>query len=212
MTSYDAVILAGGASRRLASYGSDADKALVQIDGRTLLECALAATAGAGRVVVVGPRREVPGARTALWCREQPPGGGPVAAIGAGLAHSLAPVVVVLAVDHPFVNAATIHELVSAVGSHDGAIAVGADGRTQWLLAAHRRDRLAAAIDAFGDLAGGRVRDLLAPLDLARVSVGLAALDCDTPTDVAHARALAEGHRGGTRHDDTRGVDEGAGR
>src|SRR4051812_41556840 len=51
-------------------------------------------------VVTVGPER--PTRRRTQWTREAPPGGGPVAAIAAGLALVRTDLVVVLAGDMPF--------------------------------------------------------------------------------------------------------------
>ncbi|MFI8367393.1 DUF6457 domain-containing protein [Streptomyces sp. NPDC085466] len=77
-TAYDAVVLAGGAARRLGGV----DKPGVRVGGRALLDRVLAACAGAGRTVVVGdPRSTV---RPVRWTREQPSGTGPVAALDAG--------------------------------------------------------------------------------------------------------------------------------
>ncbi|WP_127128357.1 molybdenum cofactor guanylyltransferase [Georgenia sp. SYP-B2076] len=78
---FDAIVLAGGTARRLGGVS----KPDVLLAGRRLLDHALAATTGAGRVVVVAPPSvEVPAgvARTL----EDPPHGGPVAGIAAGLA------------------------------------------------------------------------------------------------------------------------------
>ncbi|MYU19520.1 NTP transferase domain-containing protein, partial [Streptomyces sp. SID8361] len=50
---YDAVILAGGAARRLGGV----DKPALRVGGRALLDRVLDACRGAGRTVVVGPRR-----------------------------------------------------------------------------------------------------------------------------------------------------------
>ena len=52
---FDAVVLAGGAARRLGGT----DKPALRVDERTLLEHVVAAVAGAGRIVVVGPRRSL---------------------------------------------------------------------------------------------------------------------------------------------------------
>ncbi|BBA98779.1 putative molybdopterin-guanine dinucleotide biosynthesis protein [Actinacidiphila reveromycinica] len=79
-TRYDAVVPAGGAARRLGGT----DKPALTVGGRQLLDRVLAACAAAGETVVVGPRR--PTARPVRWAREEPPGGGPVPALAAGLA------------------------------------------------------------------------------------------------------------------------------
>ncbi|MGO4426310.1 NTP transferase domain-containing protein, partial [Streptomyces sp. MCAF7] len=50
---YDAVILAGGAARRLGG----ADKPALRVGARPLLDRVLDACRGAERTVVVGPRR-----------------------------------------------------------------------------------------------------------------------------------------------------------
>lgn len=76
---FAAVVLAGGRARRL----SGVDKAGLRVAGRTLLGHVLVATADAEPVVVVGPERPAAGV---VWTREDPPGGGPVAALAAGLA------------------------------------------------------------------------------------------------------------------------------
>ena len=57
---------------------------MLPIAGKPLLEHVLDAVTAASDVVVVGPRRD--GIRDVRWTCEQPPGGGPVAALTAGLA------------------------------------------------------------------------------------------------------------------------------
>ncbi|MET8509864.1 DUF6457 domain-containing protein [Streptomyces sp. NPDC004787] len=80
MTSaYDALVLAGGAARRLGG----ADKPGVRVGGRPLLDRVLAGCRDAARTVVVAAPRAT--ARPVEWTREEPPGGGPVAALDAGL-------------------------------------------------------------------------------------------------------------------------------
>ncbi|WP_165840672.1 NTP transferase domain-containing protein, partial [Streptomyces scopuliridis] len=61
MTAYDAIVLAGGAAKRLGG----ADKPGVRVGGRSLLDRVLAACEGAARTVVVGGRR--PTARPVRW-------------------------------------------------------------------------------------------------------------------------------------------------
>jgi molybdopterin-guanine dinucleotide biosynthesis protein A len=121
-----AVILTGGTAMRLGGR----DKASLEVAGRSLLEHALAAVAGAGEVVVVGP--QVP-AIDVPFVREDPPGGGPLAGVAAGVAH-LAPGhdrVVVLAVDMPGVTPGTVARLLAASADGDAAWLVDEDGRRQ---------------------------------------------------------------------------------
>lgn len=77
------VVLAGGQSSRFGSDKLQADLG----DGRTLLVHALAALPASALVAVVGPERPLD--RTAVFLREDPPGGGPAAALIAGLTWAI---------------------------------------------------------------------------------------------------------------------------
>ncbi len=105
---FDAVVLAGGRSTRLGGT----DKPGLIVGGQTLLGSVVSAvtSAGADRIVVVGPQRPAalrpgtgglgpgdlnPGAPGRItYAREEPPGRGPVAALACGLAEVSAPAVV----------------------------------------------------------------------------------------------------------------------
>ncbi len=121
-TSYDAVVPAGGAARRLGG----ADKPALTVGGQRLLDRVLAACAGARATVVVGPRR--PTVRPVRWTREAPAGGGPLPALAAGLAAlrtadaalGAAPaVVLVLAADLPFLTRTAVDALLRALDALD---------------------------------------------------------------------------------------------
>lgn len=196
----DAVVLAGGLARRLEG----ADKPALEVGGVTLLDRVLEACAEARDVVCVGPRR--PTRRTVRWTREEPPGGGPAAALHAGLEHAPdtpAPYVLLLAADLPFLGAALVHSLWTQAAGHDGAVLVDADGREQWLAACYARDVLEhriAAQAAPGGAAGLSLRRLLAGLDLVRVPDPEGeSFDCDTWEDVRHVRRLVDGGGGAVR-------------
>ncbi|WP_411149628.1 NTP transferase domain-containing protein [Streptomyces sp. A30] len=191
---YDAVVLAGGAARRLGG----ADKPGVRVGGRALLDRVLAACADARTTVVVADPR--PTARPVTWAREDPPGGGPVAALDAGLRHTTAEQVVVLSADLPFLGEATVRRLLTALGATgaDGVLLTDADGRDQPLVAAYRapalRRELAALVKAHGSPTGLPLRRLTAGLDLTRVPDPVASFDCDTWDDIATARARIREH------------------
>ncbi|GAB7061901.1 NTP transferase domain-containing protein [Streptomyces mexicanus] len=191
---HDAVVLAGGAARRLGG----ADKPAVRVGGRTLLDRVLGACAGARTTVVVADPR--PTARPVRWAREEPPGGGPVAALDAGLRHATAEHVVVLSADLPFLAPATVRRLLDELraGRADGVLLTDADGRDQPLVAAYRtralRGALAALAREHGALTGLPLRRLTAALDLTRVPGHVASFDCDTWDDIAAARARIREH------------------
>jgi molybdopterin-guanine dinucleotide biosynthesis protein A len=170
---FDALILAGGHSTRLGG----ADKALVVVGGRTLLERAVDAVSGAQQTIVAGPVRELSAPVT--WVQEDPPGAGPGAALAAGCRLVRAELVVVLAVDHPLVTRDDIGHLLEGVQG-DGAIAVDPGGWEQPLVAVYRREALTATVARSRRTIGARVGDLVGNLELGRVELGEAAADCDT--------------------------------
>ncbi|MEV1081678.1 NTP transferase domain-containing protein [Streptomyces sp. NPDC050211] len=191
---YDAVVLAGGAARRLGGV----DKPGVRVGGRALLDRVLTACAGARSTVVVADPR--PTARPVTWAREDPPGGGPLAALDAGLRHTTAPYVVVLSADLPFLDERTVGRLLATLwdGPADGAVLTDPDGRDQPLVAAYRaralRRGLAALTQEHGGLTGLPLRRLTGGLDLTRVPDPVASFDCDTWDDIATARARIREH------------------
>ncbi|MEV5432919.1 NTP transferase domain-containing protein [Streptomyces sp. NPDC052701] len=191
---YDAVVLAGGAARRLGGT----DKPGVRVGGRALLDRVLAACAGARTTVVVADPR--PTARPVTWAREDPPGGGPLAALGAGLRHTTAEHVVVLSADLPFLDGKAVDRLLTALRTSgcDGVLLTDADGRDQPLVAAYRAQRLRASLAAVQDehagLTGLPLRLLLAALRLTRVCDPVASFDCDTWDDIATARSRIREH------------------
>ena len=195
----DALVLAGGRSSRLGGT----PKAELLLRGRSLLWHALDAVTAARRVVVVGPPPRGPLPPGVLLTREDPPFGGPAAAIAAGMAalassetvpstHTL-----VLACDMPGIGPA-VGLLHAAAGEHpvaDGAI--GVDGqRRQPLAAVYRSASLADAISGQGDAVAG--------LAVGRLIGGLRLLEVPLP---AHSSddvdSWADAARLGARHPTT---------
>lgn len=175
-----AIILAGGRAHRLGG----ADKPLVAVAGRSLLEHALDAAAGRDQVVVVGGPFEI-GRHHVVWTREDPPYGGPVAAVIAGLRmlddETDTAEVLLLASDLPEAVALVARLDASTLpGGADGLIALDADGREQWLAGRYRLAALRRAVHGLGDGVGAPMRHLLGELTLSVVDVGAAAADLDT--------------------------------
>lgn len=165
------------------------DKALLEVGGKTMLQRAVEAVDGAGRTIVAGPER--PLGADVMWTREEPPGGGPVAGLAAGLGLVVEERFVVLAVDMPLVDGDLISHLLGSMGDADGAVLVDEAGRPQPLAAVYRTDPLRTSLEALGAPPGRSVRDLIAGLTLNRVAAGNRALDCDEPQQVEFARERA---------------------
>jgi len=180
--SFDAVVLAGGDARRLGGL----DKATIEVGGLSLLDRALDAIQGAGEVIVVGPRR--PTSAVVGWTSEIPPGGGPLRATVAGLELVRSDLVVVLAVDYPFVTRAVVAALIRATGTHDGAALQDEGGAMHYVVGAYRTDALRSALEALPPVEAS-MRSLFGTLDVAAVRADRAALDIDTPEDLERARA-----------------------
>ena len=186
---FAAVVLAGGRAARLGGQ----PKPQLAVGGRSMLSTVLTALDGAGPRVVVGPPQPVPAG--VLLVREEPPGGGPVPALMAGLAAvGDAEVVAVLAADLPFVTTALLTALRERL-TGDGVLVVDDTGRDQLLLGVWRTAALRDA--AQGARPHAPLRTVLARLAVRRyrppVAPGLPPpwTDCDTPAELARARAAA---------------------
>lgn len=200
---YAAIVLAGGAARRLGGI----DKVALVVRGEPILHRVLAAVRHARSRVVVGPPRDdLPD--DVLVVREEPPGGGPVAATAAGFAaitvaragFAVSAVrlerIVLLAADLPFLSAGTVATLVDALDAADSAVLVDADGRRQSLCGAWRRDVLAARLTAVGNPTGASMRTLFEGVRVAEIRPGGSGpaagppewFDCDTEDDLRWAR------------------------
>ena len=169
-----------------------------------------AVTQAAPRIVVGPPElgRMLPPDVTLT--REDPPGGGPVAAIAAGLclmpgvdpASQLA----VLASDLPFLSAGAISALrvaqaQAAPPPMDAAVLVDETGRPQWLAGVWRLGSLADRLAVLGDPAGRSMRDLTSGLRVVPVRLtGRPGpppwFDCDTEDDLRQAEEWAHGDIG----------------
>ncbi|MCQ4613805.1 molybdenum cofactor guanylyltransferase [Corynebacterium sp. CCUG 55013] len=134
------IVLAGGRSTRMG-----ADKAQVKVNGTRLVDAVCARIPDDVPRIVVSPKPL--GMPTVS---EDPPFGGPVAGIAAGLSRIDAPFVAIVSVDAP-----RSPELIPVLSraARDGAdvaVVEAADGYLQPLCAVWNRASLVAALDAAG--------------------------------------------------------------
>lgn len=172
------VVLAGGTSRR---FGSDKLDALLH--GSTVLATVVRSLPSSWPVVVVGPPREC--LRPVVWTREDPPGGGPLAGVAAGVAQVATDVVAVVAGDMPFAGPALVTlvaALCTAPPGTQAVVAVDAHGVPNPLLAAYRTASLRQALPV---PAANRPAKLLLAVPHLEVAVtGRAGRDVDTRADL----------------------------
>jgi molybdenum cofactor guanylyltransferase len=180
-----AVVLAGGASRRFRP-----DKLAEQVDGEPLLDRVLASLPEqVTTVIVVGAVRNV--TRPVIFATEEPPGGGPAAALVAGVRRALAEssdAIVTLPADAPLGGkaASTLLSRLEDDPNVEAVVATDSSGRVQPLQLALRpaaADALAAAAGP-GGAAGVPARRLLDALRPGLVTHELAQAelwDIDTP-------------------------------
>lgn len=206
MGSLAAIVIAGGEARR---FGAD-KLALRDAEGRSLLEVTVAGVGlVADPVIVVGPERpdfrqldgpgtpssvvqlseSVPGRPAAVvWTREDPPGGGPCAALIAGLAYVPDDTthVVVLAGDAP-AGGAAVAALRQVIDDAAAAVVTDTSGREQPMTAVYAVPALKAAVAAYGDGRDMSIRQVLDDLRpqtvVAIIDQWSASADIDLPED-----------------------------
>jgi molybdopterin-guanine dinucleotide biosynthesis protein A/uridine kinase len=157
-----AVVLAGGSSQRLAP-----DKLAEQVDGQPLLDRALASLPGqVAAVIVVGAARKV--AHSVIFTSEEPAGGGPAAALAAGVRRALqksSDAIVTLPADAPLGGqaAGTLLGRLETERTADAVVGVDAVGQVQPLQLALRPAAAQALVAAAGPggAAGVSARRLL---------------------------------------------------
>lgn len=182
----DVIVLVGGTSSR----HDGADKTAAPFGASTVLDHLLDSLPSQWPVILVGPRR--PTTRRVTWTREDPPLGGPVAALAAGIQLVTGAWIAVLAGDQPFAGAA-IRDLATRRPDGrgpDALVAVDATGRRQPLLALYRTAALRAALPA--DPTGASLHAVLDRLTgIREIAVDPTALiDVDTPEALRAARKL----------------------
>jgi molybdopterin-guanine dinucleotide biosynthesis protein A len=201
MSEFAAVVLAGGAARRMGG----AAKPALPVAGTPLLARVLAAAEDARPRIVVGPLELTPLLPHGVSLTfEDPPGGGPVAglAAGVGLLTDAVRDVAVLAADLPFLSPAVLSELRSRLGEDaDAAVLTDDADRPQWLCSVWRYTALVDRLVLIGDPRGRSLRELVSGMKVAYVHTPTpsrppAWFDCDTDEDIRRAEEWARGHAG----------------
>jgi molybdopterin-guanine dinucleotide biosynthesis protein A len=182
-----AVVLAGGTGRRLGGI----DKAEIEVGGRSLLEHVLSAVPAEVSVVVVGPQRAT--SRRVSWCREEPAGGGPLAAVAAGVRQLSTDLALLLTCDAPLVGDVSERLLDAARGAveagRDGVGTVLPSGVTPPLPVCVSRTALLAVLP--GTVDNGRLWPVIEALDLDRQTVSEDSVwDIDTVADLEYVQRL----------------------
>lgn len=181
------VVLAGGSSQRFGS-----DKLAAPLAGSTVLDHVVSGLPAGWPVVAVGAAR--PTLREVAWTREDPPGGGPLAAVGAGLDLVRTGILVVVAGDMPFAGSvvgALVDALREAATGVAAAVATDEDGVPNPLLAAYRSD---AVREGLPRPAHGRPARSLLRLPHVEVALtGRSVRDVDTPADLEALGGPREG-------------------
>ena len=191
-----AILLAGGRASRMEGT----PKPLLDVGGRTLLATAVASVraAGADPVTVVAPVLDP--ALPVTWVREDPPFGGPAAAVVAALGSWPAaddPAwTLLLACDLPSAGAAVrrlVTDILLLPSDTAGVVLGDSSSRPQWLVGAYRTAALRAAASALPE--GGRDASMRTLLDDLAIAVVAAdddlTRDVDTWEDLEEARERA---------------------
>ena len=172
---FDAIVLSGGRSSRLGGI----PKSSLPVGGVSLLARTCSALRAARRLVVVGgPAPDLP--PRAELIREEPPFGGPAAAVSAAVVHvqgDPAPWVLVLACDMPRISDA-LPALTAGARATGASVLAHDGGRDQPLAALYRWADLATAVDQ------QEVRNLSMRALLARVTWSPVEVPAGSTTDI----------------------------
>lgn len=182
------VILTGGTSRRMGQ-----DKASVNFGGTSLLEFVVGMIPAGMNIVVVGKPSNIP----AIHVREEPIGGGPVAALHAALPHITSLSFRVIAVDTPFGLPWLLQQQLTL--GQEALIPLNAQGRPHYLCAEYNSVSFAHATNRLGGPQNASMKDLVSMfteveyLDNPHTETLTSTevlLDINTPADLVRAHTI----------------------
>lgn len=190
MNQLSAMILTGGSSSRFGS-----DKSQAKFGAHSLIEKLLITLPSEIDIVIVGPQL-MSATREVTYTQENPRGGGPVAAIAAGLKLIDSEFVAIIATDMPFASAILAVLTENFPETDDAVIPLDSVGIPQPLCALYRSDALVRALTELGSTQGQSMRNLVQNLSVKELRLEPAVrrilLDVDTPSDLERAISLNE--------------------
>lgn len=190
MNQLSAMILTGGSSSRFGS-----DKSQAKFGAHSLIEKLLITLPSEIDIVIVGPQL-MSATREVTYTQENPRGGGPVAAIAAGLKLIDSEFVAIIATDMPFASAILAVLTQNFPETDDAVIPLDSVGIPQPLCALYRSDALVRALTELGSTQGQSMRNLVQNLSVKELRLEPAVrrilLDVDTPSDLERAISLNE--------------------
>ncbi len=168
------------------------DKPDIRIAGKRLIDIATDAAGPQTSIVVVGPERDLNS--RIFQTRESPVGGGPVAAVAAGLAEldartDVAGEIAILAADVALLTESTVRELSDArrTGDAPAALALDSSGRLQYLVGVWS---VAALRESLRGTSETSMRALIPAGSIGvRITNPATVADVDTPDDLRRLRA-----------------------
>ena len=190
MNQLSAMILTGGSSTRFGS-----DKSQAKFGAHSLIEKLLITLPPEIDIVIVGPQL-ISATREIKYTQEHPLGGGPVAAIAAGLKCIDSEFVAIIATDMPFASAILAVLTENFPETEDAVIPLDSVGIPQPLCALYRTDALVKALTELGSTQSQSMRNLIQNLLVKELQLEAAVqrilLDVDTPSDLERAIRLSE--------------------
>jgi molybdenum cofactor guanylyltransferase len=201
---FSAAVLAGGKAVRMGT-----DKALIAVDGRTLLAAAVATLSALSDDVHVIGRERAAGIATATFVPDLRPGAGALGGIYTALTVARYSRCLVVACDMPFLNANLLTYLADLSANYD--VVIPKLGAFLEPLHAVYADTCLPHIESLLDRGVLRILDFFDRVRVRYVDVSemsrlgdvvLSAFNVNTPEQLEQARGLAS--RGGVGDDDQR--------
>ena len=184
MSALSVVLLTGGKGLRMGGVS----KAELTLNGYTFRDRILLALISVPQIIVVGPTFPAENPKIS-FTRDQPIGGGPVAAISAAIPLVGHEFVGILSVDAPFAVSPLLEMYrVMEQDSIDEALVATDGNHESYLVSVYRRDALIRALSQLGKAENASMKSLLSHIEYGSVQFPRHQLiDVNTPEDLKRA-------------------------